>query len=160
MALRDWWSHILAVPAVLVPWEMDTHPYALSPRPASASVAPAPSPASLHCCKWQWHQLEESRENKCCSFNSKFLARNHQRNSEAERQKFSRRRIFFSFFFLIKALAFCGSIQIIGPLLDFGVISPACLSPRGEEGLCSLGLVGRKMENVGLLPRFLVPACR
>lgn len=53
------------------------------------------------------------------------------------------------FFFLIVALAFCSSIQIIGPLLDFAVISPACLSPRGEEGLCSLGLVGREMESIG-----------
>lgn len=96
MALRDHWSQVLAVP---VPWEMDTRPYVLSPRPASASVAPAPSPASLHCCKWQQHQLEEPRENKCCSFNSKFLARNHQRNSEAERQKSSRCRLSFFFFF-------------------------------------------------------------
>lgn len=55
---------------------------------------------------------------------------------------------FFPCFFLIKALAFCSSIQIIGPLLDFAVISPACLSPRGEEGLRSLGLVGREMENI------------
>lgn len=86
MALRDQWSQVLAVPAVVVPREMDTHPYALSSRPASASVAPAPSPASPHCCKWQWRQLEEPRENKCCSFNSNFLARNHQRNSEAEVQ--------------------------------------------------------------------------
>lgn len=53
------------------------------------------------------------------------------------------------FFFLIKALAFCSSIQIIGPLLDFAVMSPACLSPRGEEELPSLGLVGREMESIG-----------
>lgn len=30
MALRDQWSQVLAVPAVVVPREMDTHPYAES----------------------------------------------------------------------------------------------------------------------------------
>lgn len=93
MALRDRWSQVLAV---LVLEKMDTHPCALSPRPASASVAPALSPASPHCCKWQWRQLEEPRENKCCSFNSNFLARNHQCNSETEVQWM---QIFFFFFF-------------------------------------------------------------
>lgn len=55
---------------------------------------------------------------------------------------------FFLFFFLIEAFTFCSSIHITGPLLDFAVIILAYLSPRGEEGLHSLGLVDREMENV------------
>lgn len=42
MALRDQWSQVLAV---LVPQEMDTHPYALSPRPASCQRGTSSEPS-------------------------------------------------------------------------------------------------------------------
>ena len=59
------------------------------------------------------------------------------------------------FFFQIESLAFHSSIQIIGPSLNLSGISPACLSPRGEEGLLSLELLGRETESIG---NFLLPA--
>lgn len=83
------------LPAVPVPQEMGRHLKHLHirnlrvPQPAPASVASAASPASPCCCKWhlcQQRWLEESRENKCCSFNSNFLARNPRFNSKAEVQ--------------------------------------------------------------------------